>query len=245
MLYPQSRLLLALAVLFSWPTSLLSGAIITNGDFKTGDLTGWTLSGNGGALVLNALGSIVSRQGMFFALLHNGPGDVDNDGLPDMGVLTSAPFIVPSNGGKLDFSYNFLTAEFTGAAADPSRLDSFSIFLIPSLGTPLLLKQGDVSQFGFTLIAGNPVSATDGSSFIEQTGLQSLSTMLIPGTYTLQFRVADAGDGSFDSGLIFDNVTVSTTSTAVPEPGTGLIFGVSVLGFLSLAKMFREKNSKE
>lgn len=209
-------------------------ADILNGNFETGDFLGWTATGNGNTQVLtgNQFAPLGPTQGNYFALISNGPSDVGNDGFADSILLTSDAFSV-SSASLLQFDYDFLTAEFTGSDSDPSHLDSFSISLLPLGASPSFLASGDVSLPTFTLIdGGNVLSAPDGSSFIEHTGLSTGTINLGPGTYSLSFRVDDAGDGYFDSALLIDNVRVTTVTT--PEPNCLTLFVVT-LTFLCLS----------
>lgn len=231
-----SRFRFLIALIFT--LSVVQAGIITNGEFETGDLSGWTLSGDGSASVLTGLGPLSPPQGLYFALLGNGPGDVNFDELPDVATLSSNQFVVPSAGGTLMLKYSFLTAEFTGTSSDPTRLDSFLI----TLGNTTLAS-GDVSLNTFQLISnGNPVSAPDGSSFFEYIAFRTLSIPISAGTYTLQFQVADAGDGNFDSGLLIDSVGVQANTSGVPEPRS-VVFLSAGLAALAAMKLKRTRRT--
>ncbi|GGA04420.1 hypothetical protein CYANOKiyG1_16810 [Okeania sp. KiyG1] len=78
------------------------------------------------------------------------------------------------------------------------------------------------------------------ASFFEETGYQSFShTFSESGTYTLGFGVVDAGDTVVDSGLLIDNVEL----TSVPEPG--LIFGLSLIGALGATSLKRNQREEK
>jgi hypothetical protein len=233
-------LLYAVIVIFARANAL---GQIMNGGFEKGNLAGWTASGGGSNQILTSsqFAPLGPTEGSYFALIGNGPGDIGNDGIADSGILTSDPFTV-SSASILQFDYDFLTAEFTGGDADPNHLDSFSISLL-SLGNTTLLAAGDVSLPAFTLIdGGNAVSAPDGTSVIEHLGFLTGSVNLGPGTYSLGFRVDDAGDGSFDSALLVDNVRLAPAA-ATPETGSlGLLATVSsALGLVMVSRRRKQK----
>jgi hypothetical protein len=208
-------------------------AQVGNGGFETGDLSAWAVSGRGSAQVLSLgdLGTVGPSEGRFFALLGNGPGDVLDDGAPDVASLASAPFTVAMD-SILSLEWNFLTAEFTGADADPDHLDGYRIALVPQGGGETLLASGDVGQGVWTLLeGGNPVAAPDGTAVIEQSGFRRGAFPLAPGTYTLVVTVFDSGDGSFDSALALDAVQVA--ASVAPEPRSIVYLPLALLPFLA------------
>lgn len=233
----KTRFLALIAVLLLPLAS--AKAQLLNGGFETGDFSGWTSGGTGSVQVLatGELNPIVALEGTFFALVGNGPGDRGSDGLPDVATLTSTPFAVVSN-AVLSLSFDFLTAEFTGIDSDPDRLDAFELTLLPEVGSPIVLASGNVEiSQPFSLIdGGGAVSSPDGSAFFERLGFQTLNIPVSSGTYTLRISVTDAGDGSFDSALAIDAITLTPTATAAPEPETKSFI---VLGFLCVALFYR------
>lgn len=226
-------LLLSLILSFSVICSCLYAELIENGGFETGDLTGWNTSGNGSIQVLSStdISPLVPPEGTYFTLIGNGPSDVLNDGLPDSGTLISNPFIVTQD-GTLKITWNFLTAEFTGTSA--TTLDFFTISLTPSTGIPIIWEEGNVSLTTFSYIdGGSPVTAPDGSSFIEHINFQTSYINIIPETYTLTLSVGDDIDGTFDSGLLIDRIEF----TPVPEPNhLTILFGILMFYILILTK---------
>jgi len=228
------RTVCVLAVLAGLAGQAAADSVLANGGFEDGNLTNWTSSGNGSVQVLGAAGlpPLGPLSGSFFALVGNGPADAGNDGVPDSGVLTSAEFTIGALGGSLSFSFDFLTAEFTGL--DALEFDSFLIELVPSVGAATVLASGDVSDLGFSPIDGfNPVAAPDGSTFFEHLGSQTISLALTQGTYALRFTVMDDFFADFDSALLIDSVNADSIvpepppQQTVPEPSATLLLGLA------------------
>lgn len=188
--------------------------------FESGTTAGFTLAGEGNAQVLNSLGSYSPFAGSFFALLSNGPGD--QGGANDRVELLSNPFSLTAL-DTLTIAVLALTAEFSGVLADPARLDSFGVSLLPvGGGAPIDLLQTDVAAPAFTPIASGPVSAPAGDTFFDATDWMMLTATGLAGSYQLLFTIADAGDNSFDSGLLID-APLPAGPTPVPEPSLMLL----------------------
>jgi hypothetical protein len=97
-------------------------------------------------------------------------------------------------GDTLSFDWNFLTDDFQASNND------FAFFTLSALGGTQLADT--FSTFSNSL--NNP------TSFIHQTGFNTASyTFTTAGTYTFGLGVVDVGDGSVDSGLMIDNVSLS------------------------------------
>lgn len=207
----------------------VTNADVLNGSFETGNSTGWLFSGTGSVQVVTQeqLTPLRPTDGSYFALLGNGPGDVNLDGITDDTRL-STEFIVPERGGILSFDWDFLTSEFTGSQALTSGLDAYRVSVVSQSGISLLL-QGNVSEVGFNSIdSGDIVTSPDGTSLIEHLGFRRQSLPLDKGIYSLIFEVQDVGDPYFDSALLIDRVTFSST---VPELSSGwaIIVGLATL----------------
>ena len=212
---------------------------VANGGFETGDLTGWSVAGNGSVRVLTNgdLGSVVPPVGAFFALISNGPGDIGADRNSDASSLVSNPFNVPVGGGVLTFNWNFLTAEFTGADADPERLDYFTISLVPIVGSSISLDRFDVGATAFAPLPEGEVFTSDGIALFEQTGFRLVTYNIPQGIYSLNFTVNDVGDGAFDSALALDSVSLSSAQqAAAPEPGTLFLVSIGAIGAYTAKK---------
>jgi plastocyanin len=96
-------------------------------------------------------------------------------------------------GETLKFDWNFLTDDLQASNND------FAFFTLSGENT----KLADTFS-AFSNSFNNP------TSFLHQTGFQTVSyTFKTAGTYTFGVGIVDVGDGSIDSGLMIDNVSLS------------------------------------
>ena len=230
----MQRIYTLAAVLFTGialPSVAISAPISLS--FESGTLAGLTFSGQGNAFVTNAVGGLTPLFGTNMAILSNGPGD--QSGNLDAAVLLSDLFTL-TNADTLAVSIRRLTAEFTGAASDPGRLDFFQVNLLDGAGgLAAVLHSSTVGDLSFVPIPGAPVSTLGGDTFFEATPWNDLSITGLTGNFRMQFVVQDGGDNSFDSALLIDAANAGTT--AVPEPTT--LSMVSLIGLLALWRASR------
>lgn len=214
------------------------GQLITNGGFESGNLSGWTTGGTNRVGVIAATGvnpNIAAYEGTYFAMLSTGPGDTNGaqtslDGYggnneDDVATL-STTFTIAAAPITIAFAYAFGTSEHD----QPAQFDDLFDITLRREATPnttgVPLARGSVlkavsgnspwSDFGpydgvnYTVIAGGSISGT-----ILRGGRTPWTRVCVsidlPGTYTLQFRVADQGDAAFDSALLVDAVEVPST----------------------------------
>ena len=98
-------------------------------------------------------------------------------------------------GDTLSFDWNFLTDE----TPDGDYNNDFAFFTLSQLG---ITKLADT----FSTFEPSPINSTN---YLYQTGFHTYTyTFTTSGTYSLGIGVVDVEDGSFDSGLIIDNVSV-------------------------------------
>lgn len=216
---------------------------IVNGSFETGDFTPWTTIGNT-SIQTAAFGS-GPTDGNFQALLSTGlfspvpVSDIETflgltagslatiPNLPNVETPTEGSAIQQTftayAGDVLTFDWNFLTDEFT--SSNSGTFNDFSFVSIAQMVDGL-------ADTNFPLFIDSL------TPFDEETGFQSFSyTFETSGTFSLGLGVLDEDDTIFDSGLLIDNVQL----TSVPEPAS--ILGLLALGALGTGAAFKKKTA--
>ncbi|MFM6326621.1 MAG: PEP-CTERM sorting domain-containing protein [Microcystis panniformis] len=224
-------------------------AAINNGDFATGDFSGWTTTGQ--ATVQDGQAVL---ETCYFESLGGGCNEdirlTNDDGLPiDYEWLHEFLPALPNNlnikegsaikqeimanaGDTLTFSWNFLTNE------EPSvDYNDFAFFTV-----------GNSFEILANTESGN-LNSDPLSGFNKSTGYQT-RTYTIPttGPYTLGFGVVDVGPDDLgfyiNSALRVDNVQIKSPD-AVPEPST-ILGTLTAIGFgIKLKRRRANKENKD
>jgi hypothetical protein len=213
--------LLGLASLLCSPGT--SSAAILNGGFETGDFTNWETIGQ--TFIETAEYGSGSTEGTQQALLDTfSEQSVDIVQLADflnieVGSLSALGEVYEGSAIKTSF-----TVEAGDVLSFGVQAPLFNDFAFVSLSPTVERKLADTfSTF--------PTPLQDRTVFYDQTGFQAYSyTFQAAGTYTLGIGVADVGDGAVDSGLLVDNVLLSSSSTPTPVPEPASVLGVLAFG---------------
>jgi len=206
-------------------------AAIINGGFDTGDFSGWTTLGD--VSVQASLQALLKTENVNdnFAELEQflglAPGALDTLGNGEVFEGSSIKQSFTANAGQvLTFDWNFLTDE---TASNPD----FNDFAFLTINNSLSELADTFSTF-----------STSQTPFARETGFKTFSyTIPTTGTYTLGIGVVDVNDPGTNSGLLVDNVVLSTISTPIPEPNTVfslLAFGACSVGYRLLRKQKTE-----
>jgi hypothetical protein len=213
--------LLTIGMVFLYPA--LVHATLINGGFETGNFTGWSTIGD--ALVINSSFGTVPPQGSFQALVSNAPssnvfnvnpvnltpfsgtnGVFPLDAAPFFGALSPSDWAMlvghfdnsgikqsfTTSGGFLTFTWNYLTDECC------------------SVEEAFLVLDGALHLLTVGLLTLSP-SAT---IFFDQTGYQTTSIFVGPGTHTVGFVIGETGDPDIMSALLIDKVFIASEGPA-------------------------------
>ena len=193
-------------------TSFASANLITNGDFETGDLTGWTATGsvqvvNPATPSLPAWAADVQGMDGYFALLGWGTG---------AGTSSLNQNFTVSNATSITLSFNYA---FDFADANPSKDDTFlalTTYNGSMVGTVTML---DLQS---SLIGANYGAYIKTFSLLPEWTINA----------NMNFTLSEV-DGWFSGGTAsiigLDNISATTTAP-VPEPGTLLLLGSGLAG---------------
>jgi hypothetical protein len=238
-------------------------AQIVNGSFGTGDLTGWSATGftavesystgptadgyfasfqiNPSTGTYEALAATdyldpvapdpVSGASLesFAGLASGSLGAVASPDTADDGSAIKQTFTV-SSAGNLSFDYDFLTNEIY-----PPVNNDFAFYALGS-GTDMTpIKLADTNS---TLV---PVPGGLSAPYAAQTGFQSVSVALGPGTYTLALGAVNANDDTVSSCILVDNVAFSGSTPPPPTPEPGA-FALAGSGALAAAAALRRRS---
>jgi hypothetical protein len=217
--------------------------LLTNGDFETGDFTGWTEVDqtpgyNGGP----PAGTFSISTPGFFTPTNGDPTvpnpsggssyAVDDEGDPSSSVLYQS-FVVPPNEGRLTLTFQMFINNYNGTSDAPNTLDFTSaapnqqvrVDILNNIADPFSVDPVDVEENLFTSTSINdsvsPFPNDYATYSFDLTGLDAA-----PGTYYVRFAQVDNEQVQV---VGVDNVSI----IAAPEPSTYalMLAGLALLGF--------------
>ena len=235
------RISVVVVVSAAWFWGGIARAGFINGGFETGDFSGWQTLG--ATSVQTAVFGITPAEGIYQALLENhtpGFAGTSSDQIESFLGLASgtlsglgngdviqgtaiAQSFTGNAGAVLSFRWNFLTNEDTPSTGN----NDFAFISVSPVKTSTLASTLDT-------FVSSPIP-----EFTAVTGYQTFTyTIPTSGTYTLGLGVVDVGDEFTNSGLLVDNVSLTT---AVPEPSTLLLTVIGACGLLGYAGLRRRR----
>ena len=218
----------AVAALLSIPATPVVAAALTNGDFETGDFTGWSLDTDGfpgSGNDFKVVGSPGSYSARVEADYWDPPGDIFGTPLNDVFFANTLyqeldTTVVP--GEEILLSFDWV---FNGEDGDPSSSEIFFVGLNDGTGD----YYGADGTLGFLI---DPTTSYGNGSF---TTLLDVARFGNASGWYLDFQLgvgADAfgepnGVGSF---VEISNVGLEAVRASAPTPATWLLLAAGVLG---------------
>ncbi|MFH2001466.1 MAG: choice-of-anchor L domain-containing protein [Planctomycetota bacterium] len=176
---------------------------LINGDFETGDLTGWTTSGDG--RIIAQLSFLQPWEKTFMGIISTGLGFTESSG------SISQEFWVDPSCTMLGLQWNFISEEFMEWVGSQYQ-DYFQIVLTDEQGyeqTLLKLTIDDCAN-NYSLTKVSPDIVFDKGD-VYMTGWQYFQFSLLPwaGTQvTLRLKCGDVGDSIYDTAILLDAISM-------------------------------------
>ena len=144
-----------------------------------------------------------------------------NNGPVMNGSAIMQTITVGAGGGTLAFNYDFLTNAPSPASNPLAALDPFAF-----------TTQSSLTDFAdnFSPLTSAPAQ----TGFLYQTGYQSFSVNLAPGTYSWGLGVVDVTTDQFSSGLLLSDISLTSGTIVNGSFGTGDFTGWSTIGNTSV-----------
>lgn len=189
---------------FAGNAALYFGAGLSNGDFESGQLAGWSHAGD--ARVITQLGDALP-QGAYMAIVSTGLGSA-----VDSGSL-SQTLCLPADADSLRLAWNLFSEEFLEWCGTINQ-DRFEIWLVDEAGTthPLFLRRIDdlCDQVTPAGIAFDQQPSEDDAG-VYTTGWRQLAIGIAGHaghTVTLHIAVGDVGDSLYDTAVLLDGIAI-------------------------------------
>jgi len=223
-----------------------------NGDFETGDFSGWSVLGapTSSFIETSAFGT-GPIGGTYSALLTN-TGSVP-DSPTDAEIETFLGLLAGALDGRVAgksgdaHSGTAMKQTFDAIAGDTFFFDY--VFLTNDLRDLGFNQAVDSNDFAFISIVGTPTGLGTGVGNLTDTSLPLIMSstifsfetqpnsfgLILPfdATYTLGIGVIDSFDDGVDSAILIDNVRVRMASAVIPEPSSIVLFGLGAVAILA------------
>ncbi len=189
-------------------TALTFGSDLNNGDFEQGSLAGWSVVGDG--RVITQLGSAVPT-GSYMGIISTGLGFTVSSG------AIYQELCLPDDAATLELDWNFFSEEFIEWCASVYQ-DYFQVTITPEGGAETVLFYrkiddlcGDVSPAGIIFDQGP--YGDDAGVYTTDWEHLSVSVSAYAGqSVTLRLEAGDVGDSIYDSAILLDGISITTTT---------------------------------
>ena len=238
----RTILVKALAVVVASASLAVAAPIelVTNGDFETGDFTGWTVTNQGeGNWLIDIPGTATPLSGSQTAANPAGGSFYAVTDQPFFGTHSLTQTIVVPAGSQVVISFDYFVNDWGGAGPLGNVLDH-NIVPTQFATADILTAGAGAFDTGAGVVAnlvydggGTPPTGNAYTTFLLDI------TALVGGGGTFQLRFAESDNqGNLNFGL--DNVSVLATPTPVPEPGT---FGLLAAGLAAAVGSNRRRRA--
>ncbi len=174
-----------------------------------------------GCGVVRAQSAVPESQLETFLGLSQGSLSGLNNGPVMNGSAIMQTITVGAGGGTLAFNYDFLTNSPSPASNPLAALNPFAFTTQPALT--------DFAD-NFSTLTAAPAQ----TGFLSQTGYQTFSANLAPGTYSWGIGVVDVTSDQFSSGLLLSGISLTSGTIVNGSFGTGDFTGWSTIGNASV-----------
>jgi PEP-CTERM motif len=216
-------------------------SLLTNGDFETGTLAGWTatdLAGGSGSFFVSSdvttpisgFPTVGPAAGLFYA--------VSDEGGPGTHALSQSFTVAP--GSRVILSFDMFVNDWSdlGPIIGSCGLDHISCDANQHARVDILASGSSPFDTGAGVLANFYLSVDPGADPNSYTSYLFDITGVVGGGGTFVLRFAEV-DNQFFFNQGVDNVSIEATGTVVPEPTTGLLLGAGLLALAAARLHFR------